>query len=142
MNLCTIAHLLNETIVSTRIDAMSRNHVFLPIIPHLLVDDKVRTEAHTQRYTKIFTYISIPVYINSLKLYRYHSACTFSLYSTKKVFKTYKYFLFSLVIKGYKKDLEENELWELPPQDQTTTQVPKFEKMWKEEQRRCALINR
>ncbi|PVD26852.1 hypothetical protein C0Q70_12000 [Pomacea canaliculata] len=47
----------------------------------------------------------------------------------------------SLVIKGYKKDLEENELWELPPQDQTTTQVPKFEKMWKEEQRRCALIN-
>lgn len=60
----------------------------------------------------------------------------------KKVFITYQYFRFSLVVKGYKKDLEENELWELPPQDQTTTQVPKFEKMWKEEQRRCALINR
>ncbi|KAJ8316506.1 hypothetical protein KUTeg_006520 [Tegillarca granosa] len=41
-----------------------------------------------------------------------------------------------LVIRGYKKDLEEEDIWALNPRDNSDTVVPEFEEAWSKEVRK------
>ena len=47
--------------------------------------------------------------------------------------------IFSLIITGYRKDLEESDISELHPRDKSDEVVPKFEKVWKKELSKCAV---
>ncbi|KAK7487187.1 hypothetical protein BaRGS_00021539 [Batillaria attramentaria] len=42
-----------------------------------------------------------------------------------------------LMITGYRRDIEESDLWLLPPKEQSSVLVPAFLKRWKKEQKRC-----
>ena len=46
------------------------------------------------------------------------------------------------MITGYKRDVEENDLWQLPEEDQSDILVPKLQKMWDKEEEKCQIINR
>lgn len=45
----------------------------------------------------------------------------------------------SLVFVGYRKGLEEKDLWELNPRDMTRTAAPAFQKEWEKEMTRCGM---
>ena len=42
-----------------------------------------------------------------------------------------------MMILGYKRDLQESDLWDLNPRDKSDTVVPTFERLWKAEVERC-----
>ena len=42
-----------------------------------------------------------------------------------------------MMIQGYKRDLQESDLWDLNPRDKSDTVVPTFERLWKAEVERC-----
>ena len=46
-------------------------------------------------------------------------------------------FVRSLIFMGYKKNLEENDMWLPNERDVTRNSTPKFEKCWNEELVRC-----
>ncbi|KAH9523860.1 Multidrug resistance-associated protein 1 [Bulinus truncatus] len=51
--------------------------------------------------------------------------------------KTFFCWMFSTVYKGYKKSIEETDLWPLPPYMECEYHFPKFEKLWKQELFQC-----
>ena len=42
-----------------------------------------------------------------------------------------------MMILGYKRDLQESDLWDINPRDKSDTVVPTFERLWKAEVERC-----
>ena len=47
-----------------------------------------------------------------------------------------------LMVTGYRRDMEEADLWLLPPSDQIGHLVPTFQQLWAQEQSRCDRANR
>ncbi|XP_059143447.1 multidrug resistance-associated protein 1-like isoform X2 [Physella acuta] len=50
--------------------------------------------------------------------------------------------IYSLLRQGYRKDLEEDEVFSLNPRDKYTTVVPEFDEKWQQEQQKSAAKNR
>ncbi|XP_059143047.1 multidrug resistance-associated protein 1-like isoform X2 [Physella acuta] len=50
---------------------------------------------------------------------------------------TFFCWIFKLLRTGYKRDIEESDLWSLPPDMICDSHFPKFEKLWKQEVHRC-----
>ena len=48
----------------------------------------------------------------------------------------------SLMVTGYKRDVEEADLWLLPPREQIEFLMSTFEELWAQEQSRCERNNR
>ncbi|XP_055860701.1 multidrug resistance-associated protein 1-like isoform X2 [Biomphalaria glabrata] len=51
--------------------------------------------------------------------------------------QTFFCWMFSTIYRGYKKGIEESDLWSLPPYMECEYHFPKFEKLWKQEILRC-----
>ncbi|CAL1536758.1 unnamed protein product [Lymnaea stagnalis] len=45
--------------------------------------------------------------------------------------------MFKLIRLGYKRDIEESDMWSLPADMECDNHIPKFEKLWKQEEDRC-----
>ncbi|XP_070201750.1 multidrug resistance-associated protein 1-like [Littorina saxatilis] len=46
-----------------------------------------------------------------------------------------------LMINGYRRDLDESDLWTLPEEERSEYLVPTFKQLWQEEEQRCERIN-